>query len=312
MDRPYPRCSHSGGARCDDGPMSTDAFPDPVVLDGGFATALQARGHDLSGTLWSARLLHDSPEEVVAVHRTFVDAGAEVVIGASYQASHAGYARAGLSAEQCDADLEASVRLAREAADGRAGVAASVGPWGAHLADGSEYTGYPDVTRAQLRDFHARRLERLVAAGPDLVAVETLPELLEAEVVVDLLREIAPELPYWVSFSATGGGRLTGGAPFAEAAQVVGDPAVAVGVNCTAPQHVEDLLASVDPSLPYVVYPNAGATYDPHTKTWTAEGSAEFSPATVARWQELGARYLGGCCGIGADGIRAIAQAVRT
>ena len=292
--------------------MSTDASPAPVVLDGGFATALEARGHDLSGVLWSARLLHDAPEEVVAVHRSFVDAGAEVVIGASYQASHAGYVRAGLTTGQCDADLDASVRLAREGADGRALVAASVGPWGAHLADGSEYTGYPDVTRAQLRDFHARRLERLVAAGPHLVAVETLPELLEAEVVVDLLREIAPDLPYWVSFSAARGARLTGGAPFAEAVQVVGGPAVAVGVNCTAPQHVEVLLSSAQASVPFVVYPNAGAVYDPHSKTWTDEGSAEFSPATLARWQELGARYLGGCCGIGADGIRGVAQAVRS
>ena len=129
--------------------MSTDAHLDPVVLDGGFATALEARGHDLSGLLWSARLLRDAPEEVVAVHRAFVDAGAQVVIGASYQASHAGYARAGLTAQQCDADLEASVRLAREGTDGRASVAASVGPWGAHLADGSEYTAQRSVRIAR-------------------------------------------------------------------------------------------------------------------------------------------------------------------
>lgn len=291
--------------------MSTDEPLPPVVLDGGFATALEARGHDLSGLLWSARLLRDAPDDVVAVHRAFVDAGAQVVIGASYQASHAGYARAGLTDEQCDADLAASVRLAREGADGRASVAASIGPWGAHLADGSEYTGYPGVTRAELRDFHGRRLERLVAAGPDLVAVETVPELLEAEVVVELLAEVAPEMPYWVSFSATGGGRLTGGAPFSEAVDVVGGPAVAVGVNCTAPQHVDELLGSARATVPFVVYPNAGAVYDAETKTWTDDGSAEFSPATVRRWQGLGARFLGGCCGIGADGIRGISDAVR-
>lgn len=291
--------------------MSIDAPLGPVVLDGGFATALEARGHDLSGLLWSARLLHDAPEEVVAVHRSFVDAGAEVVTSASYQASHAGYARAGLTAEQCDADLEASIRLAREGADGRARVAASVGPWGAHLADGSEYTGYPGVGRGELRDFHARRLERLVAAGPDLVAVETIPELLEAEVVVGLLSEIAPDMPYWVSFSATGGGRLTGGAPFAEAVDVVGGPALAVGVNCTAPRHLDELLGSARATVPFVVYPNAGAVYDPGTKAWSDDGAAEFAPSTVRRWQELGAGYLGGCCGISADGIRGISQAVR-
>ncbi|WP_353953044.1 homocysteine S-methyltransferase [Knoellia sp. S7-12] len=293
--------------------MTIDALhrASPVVLDGGFATALEARGHDLSGRLWSARLLRVAPLEVVAVHRSFVDAGAEIVISASYQASYAGYVAAGLTEEECDADLDASIRLARQGADSRALVAASVGPYGAHLADGSEYTGYPAVSRATLREFHARRLERLVAAEPDLVAIETIPEVLEAEVVVDLLTDIAPDLPYWVSFSGASGARLTGGAPFAEAVAVAGSAAVAVGVNCTAPQHIDELLETADPSVPYVIYPNAGATYDPGTKTWTEDGSAQFAPATVQRWSDLGARFIGGCCGIDADGIHGIADAVR-
>lgn len=281
-----------------------------VVLDGGFSTVLEARGHDLSGLLWSARLLRDAPDEIVAAHREFVDAGAQVVISASYQASHAGYRVAGLTDEQCDADLDASIRLAGAAADGRALVAASIGPYGAHLADGSEYTGYPDVGRAQLRDFHARRLERLVAAGPDLVAVETLPELLEAEVVVDLLTEVAPDLPYWVSYSATGNARLTGGAPFAEAADVARGAAVAVGVNCTAPRHVEELLASASARVPFVVYPNAGAVYDAGTKAWTDEGTPRFEASTVLRWRELGADLIGGCCGVDAGGVRRIVEAL--
>lgn len=293
--------------------MTIDALlrTDTVVLDGGLSTALEARGHDLSGRLWSARLLREAPAEIVAAHREFVDAGAEVVISASYQASYTGYVAAGLTEEQCDADLAASIRLAREGADGRALVAASVGPYGAALADGSEYTGYPDVSRARLRDFHARRLERLVAAGPDLVAVETIPEVTEAAAVVELLHELAPDLPYWVSFSAAAGARLTGGAPFAEAVDVAGGAAVAVGVNCTAPAHVATLLAAAVPRVPYVVYPNAGASYDPATKTWTEDGSAHFSPDVVEHWRDLGARLIGGCCGITADGIREIAGAVR-
>lgn len=282
-----------------------------VVLDGGLSTALEERGHDLSGSLWSARLLREAPAEIVAAHRGFAQAGAQVLITASYQASHAGYAAAGLTAEQCDADLEASVRLAREAADGRALVAASIGPYGAALADGSEYTGYPHVGRSALRDFHARRLERLVATDPDLVAVETIPELLEAEVVVELLAELAPDLPYWVSFSAAAHARLTGGAPFAEAVDVVSGAAVAVGVNCTAPAHIEELLESAQTSLPYVVYPNAGASYDAASKTWTEDGSSRFAPEALRNWQELGAVLVGGCCGITADGIREIAGAVR-
>lgn len=283
----------------------------PIVLDGGFSTALEARGHDLSGTLWSARLLRDAPSEIVAAHRAFVDAGAQIVISASYQASYAGYANAGLTAQQCDADLDASIALAREGADGRALVAASVGPYGAHLADGSEYVGYPGVGRATLRDFHARRLERLVAAGPDVVSVETLPEILEAEVVVELLRDMAPELPYWLSFSASDGARLTGGAPFAEAAEIVSGAGIAVGVNCTAPHHIDSLLESARPSVPYVIYPNAGASYDARTKTWTDDGSARFAATDVQRWTDLGARLIGGCCGIGADGIRNISDAIR-
>lgn len=293
--------------------MTIDSLlrPGPVVLDGGLSTALEARGHDLSGRLWSARLLREAPSEIVAAHRSFVDAGAEVVISASYQASHAGYVAAGLTEEQCDSDLGASIALARQGADDRALVAASVGPYGAHLADGSEYTGYPEVSRAALRDFHGRRLERLIAAEPDLVAVETIPEVLEADVVVDLLRELAPELPYWISYSATGGARLTGGAPFAEAVAVVGPAAIAVGVNCTAPQHIDALLESAAPSVPYVIYPNAGASYDPDTKTWTEDGSVEFAPNSVQRWTDLGARFVGGCCGIDADGIRGLADAIR-
>lgn len=281
-----------------------------VVLDGGLSTALESRGHDLSGSLWSARLLREAPGEVVAAHRSFVHAGAEVVITASYQATHAGYRAAGLTDEQCDEDLVTSVRLAREAAGERALVAASIGPWGAHLADGSEYTGYPDVGRAALRDFHARRLEVLVAAGPDVVAVETLPEVLEAEVVVGLLEEIAPELPYWVTFSATRDARVTGGAPFAEAVEVVGGAAVAVGVNCTAPEYVEELLSSARAQVPFVVYPNAGAVYDAGTKTWTDSGSTRFEPSTVQAWRARGAALIGGCCGIDAGGVRSIADAV--
>lgn len=283
----------------------------PVVLDGGLSTALESRGHDLSGRLWAARLLRDAPLEIVAAHRGFVDAGADIVISASYQASHPGYVAAGLTEEQCDADLDASIALARLGADGRALVAASVGPYGAHLADGSEYTGYADVGRTTLRDFHARRLERLIAAEPDLVAVETIPELLEADVVVELLSELAPTLPYWVSYSAGGGARLTGGAPFAEAVDVVGAAAIAVGVNCTAPQHIDELIESAAPSVPYVVYPNGGASYDADTKTWSDDGSARFASTTVRRWTERGVRYVGGCCGIDADGIRALASAVR-
>ena len=283
----------------------------PVVLDGGLSTALEDRGHDLSTSLWSARLVGQAPGEVVAAHRAFVDAGAQVVIGASYQMSYDGYRVAGLDDARCDADLDASVRLAREAAGDRALVAASVGPYGAHRADGSEYTGYPEVTTARLRAFHARRLERLLATEPDLLACETLPEVREAEVLTGLLADLAPDMPYWLSFSATSGGRLTGGAPFADAVATASGACVAVGVNCTAPALVDGLLESASPAVPFVVYPNSGAAYDPDGKTWTDEGTPVFAAPVVRGWRERGAALLGGCCGTSAAGVAAVASALR-
>lgn len=283
----------------------------PVVLDGGLSTALEERGHDLSTSLWSARLVRDAPDEVRAAHAGFVEAGARVLITASYQMSYSGYEAAGLTAAQCDADLLATVRIAREAAGDRALVAASVGPYGAARADGSEYTGYPDVPRAALRDFHARRLEHLVAAEPDLLAVETLPEVREAEVVAALVDEIAPGMPYWLSFSATTGGRLTGGAPFAEAAASARGSCVAVGVNCTAPALVDELLEGASAPVPFVVYPNSGARYDPAGKTWADAGTPVFTAETVRGWVERGAALVGGCCGTSAAGVAAVASALR-
>ncbi|NHA66868.1 homocysteine S-methyltransferase [Phycicoccus sp. CMS6Z-2] len=283
----------------------------PLVLDGGLSTVLEERGHDLSTSLWSARLVRERPDEVVAAHRAFVDAGAEVVISASYQMSHAGYRAAGRTGAECDADLAASVRLAREAAGGRALVAASVGPYGAVLADGSEYRGYDGVDRATLRDLHGPRLERLVAAGPDLLACETLPELAEGEVLVELLEEVAPHLPYWLSFSCRPGGRLNGGAPFAQAAALARGACVAIGVNCTAPALVDGLLDGASAEVPWVVYPNSGAAYDPEGKTWSDPGTPVFTADTVRGWRGRGARLVGGCCGTSAAGVAAVAAALR-
>ena len=153
-----------------------------VVLDGGLSNALENRGHDLSSALWTARLLRDDPGEIVAVHRAYFAAGARVATTASYQASVPGLVAAGASHREAEALITASVRLAREARDQAAPhtevplfVAASVGPYGAARANGSEYQGRYGRTAAQLRAFHGPRLELLAAAGPDLLAVETIP-----------------------------------------------------------------------------------------------------------------------------------------
>jgi homocysteine S-methyltransferase len=284
-----------------------------VILDGGLSNALAARGHDLSDELWTARLLRDAPGEVAAVHRTYYAAGAEVATTASYQASVPGFERAGLSRAEAEALVRRSVTLAREVRDELAGdghrrlVAASVGPYGAVLADGSEYRGRYGVGAAALRDFHLPRLELLASAGPDLFAVETVPDLEEAEALVPLLDEIG--LPAWLSYSCAG--LLTrAGQPLAEAFAVVAPSTavVATGVNCCAPDDVRPALevARAVTGKPGVAYPNSGQGWDSGTHTWS--GATSYDVALAPGWVAAGAAYVGGCCQVGPDDIAALAR----
>lgn len=284
-----------------------------MILDGGLSNALAARGHDLSDELWTARLLRDAPGEVAAVHRTYYAAGAEVATTASYQASVPGFERAGLSRAEAEALVRRSVTLAREVRDELAGdghrrlVAASVGPYGAVLADGSEYRGRYGVGAAALRDFHLPRLELLASAGPDLFAVETVPDLEEAEVLVPLLDEIG--LPAWLSYSCAG--LLTrAGQPLADAFAVVAPSTavVATGVNCCAPDDVRPALevARAVTGKPGVAYPNSGQGWDSGTHTWS--GATSYDVALAPGWVAAGAAYVGGCCQVGPDDIAALAR----
>jgi homocysteine S-methyltransferase len=286
-----------------------------VVLDGGLSNALEDRGHDLSSDLWTARLLLDDPGEIVAVHRAYFAAGARVATTASYQASVPGLVAAGLSRSEAEGLIAASVRLAREARDEAAAhteaplfVAASVGPYGAAQADGSEYTGRYGRTPAQLRDFHGPRLELLAAAGPDLLAVETIPDADEAEVLVPLLDEIG--MPAWFSYSVADGATRAG-QPLASAYEVLSGSTTirAAGVNCSAPTDVPTALrtAVAVTGLPGVAYPNRGEAWDNASHTWT--GSGAFDPREVRSWVAAGAQLVGGCCRVGADDIAAIADA---
>jgi homocysteine S-methyltransferase len=279
-----------------------------VLLDGGLATELERRGHDLSSRLWSARLLADDPDAIAAVHRAYLDAGAEVVTTASYQASFAEFAAAGRDGT---AMLRRSVDLARSARDehGAGWVAASVGPYGAVLADGSEYRGDYGLGVAELRRFHRPRMRALADAGPDVLAVETIPCLAEVEAV---LAELAPlGLPAWLSLTVAGT-RTRAGEPLAEAFGMAADaaPVFAVGVNCTAPADVAEALrlAVAHSGKPAVAYPNSGERWDAAAKTWS--GSAAFDPADVAEWIAAGARLVGGCCRIGPSEIWALAARV--
>ena len=285
-----------------------------VVLDGGLSNALEDRGHDLSSDLWTARLLRDDPGEIVAVHRAYFAAGARVATTASYQASVPGLMAAGASRTEAEGLIAASVRLAREARDEAAAhtdaplfVAASVGPYGAALADGSEYTGRYGRTAAELRDFHGPRLELLAAAGPDLLAVETIPDSDEAEVLVPLLDELG--MPAWLSYSVADG-TTRAGQPLAAAYEVLSGSTTirAAGVNCSAPA---DVLTAVRTAVavtgqPGVAYPNRGEAWDNASHTWAGRGS--FDSRDVRSWIAAGAQLVGGCCRVGAEDIAAIAD----
>ncbi|SDG59220.1 homocysteine S-methyltransferase [Lentzea fradiae] len=280
---------------------------DVVVLDGGLSTALEEAGHDLSDELWSARLLLTEPDAVRAAHLAYFRAGAQVAITASYQASFAGFARHGLGARETARLLRSSVGLARSTAsevDGQRWVAASVGPYGAVLADGSEYRGRYGLTTRELVRFHRPRIEALAEAEPDVLAVETVPDVDEARAVLEVVR--GSGVPAWLSYSVRGD-RTCAGQPLEEAFAVVSDvdEVVAVGVNCCAPQDVAGAVAVAREvtGLPVVVYPNSGETWDARERAWSG-GAAGFA---AGEWAGAGARLVGGCCRTGPAAIAALA-----
>ena len=271
-----------------------------LIADGGLATELEARGHDLSDALWSARLLVDAPQEITAVHTAFFRAGAMIATTASYQASVDAFAASGISRDHTVGLLRRSVELAKTARDevGRAGrqVAASVGPYGAALADGSEYRGRYGLSVAQLQDWHRPRLEVLADAGADVLALETIPDVDEAEALVNLVRSLGVQA--WLSYTIDGP-RTRAGQPLADAfAVAAGVPEiVAVGVNCCAP---DDVLPAIGPARetgkPVIVYPNSGERWDSARRAWV--GPSRFSPQLALQWVAAGARVVGGCCRI--------------
>lgn len=282
-----------------------------MILDGALATELERRGCDLHDPLWSARTLIEAPQRIKEVHAAYFAAGADCAITASYQATFQGFARRGLS-ESASANLmRLAVRLAVEARDefwanpaNRAGrpkplVAASVGPYGAYLADGSEYTGDYGLDERALRDFHRPRLAVLTDSGADLLACETVPCLVEAHALARLLEEF-PERSAWISFSARDGAHTCHGEPIAACAALLDgyEQVAAVGINCTAPQYVADLTGAMRAATakPILVYPNSGETYHAADHTWSGGDGGDAWLAGAHAWHRRGARIIGGCC----------------
>ncbi|MGO9384139.1 MAG: homocysteine S-methyltransferase [Mycobacterium sp.] len=281
-----------------------------LISDGGLATELEARGHDLSDPLWSAKLLAEAPREIVAVHAAYFRAGAMIATTASYQASFEGFAARGIDRDEGVGLLRRSVELAKAARDNADAadryVAASVGPYGAALADGSEYRGRYGLSVAALRQWHRPRLEILATAGADVLALETVPDVDEAEALVDLVRGIG--MPAWLSYTIDGT-RTRAGQPLEEAfAVAAGVPEiVAVGVNCCAPDDVLPAIRSADIGKPVIVYPNSGERWDGRRRAWT--GRSRFSAQLATQWVAAGARIVGGCCRVRPADIAAVRRA---
>jgi homocysteine S-methyltransferase len=280
----------------------------PVILDGGLGTLLDARGNDVSSELWSARILLENPDEVRAAHAEFFAAGAQVATTASYQVSYEGLRAVGHDDAETDALLVRSVRLAAEARDDAGGgwVAASIGPYGATLGDGSEYRGDDGLTVAELRAWHRRRLGVLAEAGPDVLAIETITRLAELEALAAELDGIG--VPAWMSVTVSDGMLRTGESledAFAIAGAAPG--VIAVGVNCCDADEVSGALAvaRATAGVPTLAYPNSGEFWDGARRTWT--GTARLPDQLVEQWAADGAALIGGCCRIGPAGIAAIA-----
>lgn len=299
-----------------------------LVIDGALATELEAHGCDLEDPLWSAKVLLEQPQLIKQVHRDYFDAGASIAITASYQATPQGFARRGIGEEDALDLVALSVRLADEARREHAAanpdgkpllVAGSVGPYGAYLADGSEYRGDYTLSRAGFMDFHRPRIAALVDAGVDFLACETLPSYGEAEALLALVAEF--DVESWFSFTLRDGGHISDGTPLAEVAALCGaEPRVAaVGVNCVPLELVTPALAALRAATtaPLLAYPNSGESYDAVTKTWGPSGGGSAAepgkdePAGLAglagTWRELGARMVGGCCGTTPGDIAALA-----
>lgn len=302
-----------------------DHYP-VLVIDGALATELERRGCDLSDELWSAKILLEQPEIIKQVHLDYFKAGADCAITASYQATVEGFAKRGLSQREAIDLIQRSVRLAREARDqfwadetnrtGRSNpfIAASVGPYGAFLADGSEYRGNYGLSEKELMDFHRPRMKALIEAGADLLACETLPSLIEAQALARLLNEF-PTITAWMSFSGRDERHISEGQVFADCVrQLEPHPQIAaIGINCTSPAYIPSLIreAKTVTEKPILVYPNSGETYDAARNDWNGDPVLDSFGEQARTWYEAGARLIGGCCRTTPEDIRIIASWAR-
>jgi len=303
-----------------------DRYP-ALVIDGALATELERRGCDLKDDLWSAKILLEQPGAIKQVHLDYFKAGADCAITASYQATIEGFSRRGLNENESISLIQKSVTLALESRDefwadpanheGRSKpfVAASVGPYGAFLADGSEYRGNYGLSEKELMDFHRPRMKALIEAGADMLACETIPCLREAQAIANLLKEF-PDTTAWISFTARDEKHISEGQVFADCVQQLQDqPQItAIGINCTSPKYIPALVRAAKKTTvkPILVYPNSGETYNAAKNDWNGDPVVDSFGEQARDWYNAGARLVGGCCRTTPEDIGVIASWARS
>ncbi|MDD3343652.1 MAG: homocysteine S-methyltransferase [Sulfurospirillaceae bacterium] len=297
-----------------------------LIIDGAMGTELERKGFDIKDALWSAKFLMQNPEAIGEVHRDYLEAGADCITTASYQATFEGFMKLGMCEEEAKALIQSAVKIALKVRDTfwdneanrlnrpKPIIGASIGPYGAFLADGSEFRGDYGLSEAELVTFHRKRMQVLIEAAPDILALETIPCFVEAKAYVKLLEEFSP-MCAWISFSAKDGKHINSGERIAECAAWLDDKEqiVAIGVNCTAPQHIESLIAEIRSvsTKPIIVYPNGGASYDGVSKTWSTQAQTSSYGKMAHMWHRKGANIIGGCCQTTPEDIAQIAKWVR-
>lgn len=298
-----------------------------IILDGALGTELESRGYDVSGKLWSAQYLLDQPRIIQNVHESYVRAGSDIITTSSYQASIPAFIEAGLTTEKAYNLLKETVFLARKAIENTWQVlspkeqkqrpyplvAGSVGPYAAYLADGSEYTGDYQLSEEEFRDFHRPRIQALLEAGSDLLAIETIPNEAEAAAILRLLAEEFSQAEAYLSFVAQSENAISDGTKIEELGNFAQESpqVLAVGFNCTAPHLIAPLLDGLGQvcNKPLLTYPNSGETYNGLTKTWHDDPEQERSLLENSKlWKNQGVRLFGGCCRTRPEDIAQLAK----
>lgn len=293
-----------------------------IILDGALATELENRGCYINDSLWSAKILAESPEIIEKVHYDYFISGADCAITSSYQATIEGFMQRGFTETEAISLIQRSVRIAKKARDdfwnipeNRENrpiplVAGSVGPYGAYLADGSEYRGDYNISEEELINFHRPRIKILVDEGVDLLACETIPNLLEAKAITKLLKEFS-NVYCWISFSCKNDLEISDGTSISECAKYLDkcEQVAAIGINCTAPVYVNSLIEQIktNSKKPIIVYPNSGEEYDANSKTWHGDSASCSYGCNAKNWFDKGAKLIGGCCRTTPKDIKSIA-----